>query len=219
MKVLVFDTETTGIIKDTMTDLNDYPNIVQLSYIVYDTIKKNIVECCDFIINHKNKFKIPEESTKVHGITNEISLKQGVSIKKALKSLLDSLNDVNYLVAHNLNFDKKMIEVELSRLGLDGPKMINKIIYNLEDFCTMNKSRSICKIDTGRKNTLGRTIYKNPKQSELHKHLFGTTPVNLHNSLNDVLVCLRCFIMLQFKRDVCDYSEELKLMLKSKVNI
>ena len=63
---------------------------------------------------------------------------------------------------------------------------------------------------------MGRTIYKNPKQSELHQHLFGTTPVNLHNSLNDVLVCLRCFIMLQFKRDVCDYSEELKIMLKSK---
>lgn len=42
---------------------------------------------------------------------------------------------------------------------------------------------------------------KFPKLSELHEHLFGYVPDNLHNSLVDVLVCLRCFLKIR-----CGYS-------------
>lgn len=46
-----------------------------------------------------------------------------------------------------------------------------------------------------------KTYKKFPKLSELHQHLFGYIPENLHNSLIDVLVCLRCFLKLR-----CSYS-------------
>jgi glycosyltransferase involved in cell wall biosynthesis len=43
-------------------------------------------------------------------------------------------------------------------------------------------------------------LYKKfPKLVELYQKIFGVTPKNLHNSLNDVIVCLRCFIKLKYE--------------------
>lgn len=54
---------------------------------------------------------------------------------------------------------------------------------------------------TYKSNGYPKTYKKFPKLSELHEHLFGYIPENLHNSLIDVLVCLRCFLKLR-----CSYS-------------
>lgn len=51
------------------------------------------------------------------------------------------------------------------------------------------------------------TKYKKwPTLLEFHKHLFNTAPENLHNSIVDVLVCLRCFLK-SHKRIVIDDDE------------
>lgn len=42
-----------------------------------------------------------------------------------------------------------------------------------------------------------RKYKKYPKLCELHEHLFGSVPENLHNALVDTLVCLRCFLMIR----------------------
>jgi len=49
---------------------------------------------------------------------------------------------------------------------------------------------------------------KFPRLSELHQVLFGNVPENLHNSLIDVLVCLRCFLKIRCCVDVPDKSFE-----------
>ena len=43
--------------------------------------------------------------------------------------------------------------------------------------------------------------------------MFNVTPKNLHNSLNDVIVCLRCFIKFKYYIDVVDVSEDVKKMI------
>jgi hypothetical protein len=53
MKVLVFDTETTGLPTErnaSISDLKVWPHIVQLSYILYDIDEKKIIKCQDHII-------------------------------------------------------------------------------------------------------------------------------------------------------------------------
>ena len=218
MLVLVFDTETTGLIKEDTVKIDDFPHIVQISFILYDTVSKKMIECCDFIINCKNKFKIPIESSKIHGITEEISIKQGVSIRTALQKFYDTVRKANYLVAHNLPFDDKMVQIEFTRLGLDGQMLMSETNLNrLDKYCTMKNSRNLCKISV--KSAKGKMYYKNPKQSELHNHLFGTVPENLHNSLNDILVCLRCFIKMKFTIDVWDHNKQIKDMIFDKLNI
>ena len=49
---------------------------------------------------------------------------------------------------------------------------------------------------------------KFPRLSELHQILFGNIPENLHNSLIDVLVCLRCFLKIRCCVDVPEKSFE-----------
>ena len=45
---------------------------------------------------------------------------------------------------------------------------------------------------------------KYPKLIELHEKLFDKSPNNLHNSFNDILVTLRCFMKLKYNLDLID---------------
>jgi DNA polymerase III epsilon subunit-like protein len=69
---LFFDTETTGLprnYKAPVTDLNNWPRLVQLAYIQYDR-NDNKISGGDYIIK-PNGFIIPEDVSRIHGITHE----------------------------------------------------------------------------------------------------------------------------------------------------
>ena len=68
MRILVFDTETTGF----SPEKNE---IVQLSYILYDLDKQTVLYATkleDDIVNINGK--IPKETSDVHGITKDMTL-------------------------------------------------------------------------------------------------------------------------------------------------
>jgi len=84
MRLLVFDTETTGLPQSKFiapSTLDQWPHIVQFSYIIYDTSLNDIIQSKDYIIKLPDSILITEESSKIHGITNEKSAKTGVSCK------------------------------------------------------------------------------------------------------------------------------------------
>ena len=64
MKILFYDTETTGLISKS-----NFPYIVQFSYIIYEMDTKTIILKYDEIIHLPELIEIPEESTKIHHIT------------------------------------------------------------------------------------------------------------------------------------------------------
>ncbi|MDP2042871.1 MAG: 3'-5' exonuclease, partial [Algoriphagus sp.] len=67
---LFFDTETTGLPKNykaEITDLDNWPRLVQLAYLIYSPNGKLEVER-NYILKPQN-FKIPLEATNIHGIT------------------------------------------------------------------------------------------------------------------------------------------------------
>ena len=62
---LFFDTETTGLPRNwkaPVTDLNNWPRLVQLAYLLYDN-KGNKISGGDFIIK-PNGFTIPTDASK-----------------------------------------------------------------------------------------------------------------------------------------------------------
>jgi hypothetical protein len=71
----------------------------------------------------------------------------------------------------------------------------------------MKESIEICKIKAV--SRMGKEYNKFPSLSELHKHYFGFVPSGLHNSLNDVVIGLRCFGKMRFDLDICDENEEI----------
>ena len=231
MRVLVFDTETTGLPKSKIINpdtLNLWPHIVQFSYVIYDTVLNDIVETCDSIVKLEDGITIPEDSTKIHGITDEISKKNGIEIDLILEDFFYHLRNVDLLVGHNVSFDINMIKVELLRIIYENhlnisDDEIKTIKYNLHFLtnyknicCTLQSSIDLCNIKAI--NKFGKEYIKFPKLLELHQKLFESTPNNLHNSFNDILVTLRCYIKLRYNTDLNEDCNSFKKIAK-KLNL
>jgi len=205
MRVLVFDTETTGLPETrdrcvTGENLHLWPHILQLSYIVFDTDKQEIVEVFDTMIQIADDVVISEGSMKCHNITREISNERGNDIKSSLLFLFTSVAEADLLVGHNINFDLNMVRAEMLRNGPELMKYTN-MFETKRKFCTMKESTAFCCIPSKFSNSYNRL--KPPKLIELHQKLFnGETPTGLHNSLTDVKVTLRCFMKLRYDLDI-----------------
>ena len=221
MRTLVFDTETTGLPKSKIispTTLDLWPHIVQFSYIIFDSETNIIIKIKDCIIKVPDTVTISEENSNIHGITNEISLIRGVSLQPVIEEFFEDINNVDHIVGHNISFDINMVKVELNRLLLDRDEVVqfHKYLTVLNDsnniYCTMQESIEFCAIEM--KDKFGRPYKKFPKLIELYKKMFNVTPNNLHNSLNDVIVWLRCFMKLKYNVDIVEHSEEVKQMIK-----
>lgn len=225
MRVLIFDTETTGLPQSRIISpdtLEKWPHIVQFSFIIFDTESNDIVETKDYIIKLPKDIEISAESTAIHGITNEISQEKGVFLAEIILDFFDVLGKVDLLVGHNISFDINMLNVELLRIIykkkypqdiINDYKFDLHYLTNLKNiYCTMQESIDLCAINAIGKT--GREYKKFPKLSELHVKLFESVPKNLHNSLIDILITLRCFMKLKFDRDILLDCENFSLITK-----
>ena len=121
-----------------------------------------------------------------------------------------------------------MIKVELLRIIYENhfnisDDEIKTIKYNLHFltnytniYCTLHSSIDLCNIKAI--NKFGKEYIKFPKLLELHQKLFETTPNNLHNSFNDILVTLRCYIKLRYNTDLNEECNSFKKISK-KLNL
>jgi len=228
--LLTFDTETTGLPPKGKTLENDtldlFPHIVQFSWINYDPITNEVLNIKDFIIKLPQNVKMGDECIKIHGITNEMSQEQGVDIINAIDAFIQDFYSSSMIIAHNLEFDLKLVRCEIMRIlkseNLSAnkneiyKKFINDLLISTSLFCTMQHSIDICNIKA--MDRYKREYIKFPKLSELHENLFQITPKNLHNSLNDVIICLRCFYKLRYDRDILEMNEELNYLCSNLVN-
>lgn len=221
MKVLCFDTETTGLPprgEPTITNIEEWPHIVQLGFILYDIDSHKIIVKHDFIVDvNQQGVVIPESSSKIHGITNAICSQNGLPIYNILNCFLYCMRKCDMVVAHNLEFDWNMINAEILRqLLMEKSKFDKELIQNIPKvikYCTMKNSINLCCIEALNKFT-GEKYFKYPKQEELHNFLFKEVPKNLHDAFNDVLVCMRCFYKLWFDEDILELSQQLKTLYK-----
>jgi DNA polymerase III epsilon subunit-like protein len=208
MKLLIFDTETTGLPPNRGTPLITtarWPYVVQLSYMIYDTNTNIIINNVDTLIKLPPGICVPEDSTKIHGITHKMCDEQGCDIKEVLLEFNNALLHVDKLIGHNIQFDKSILTVEYIR-----SRLTNNFTYNnipIMEFCTMFNSIELCSLY--RTNNSGRTYKKYPKLVELHEKLFNETPSGLHNAMADVIVCLRCYYKMQFNSDIFECSPDL----------
>ena len=197
-RIMAFDVETTGLIPKypTKNGIDQNPHIIQLSYVIFDTEYMRVVKSVDLHIRIPDTVIISPEITKLTRIDREMCEEKGVPVEDALTEFCTEYKKCDYYVAHNHEFDKKMIEIELARLSSSLTKI--EMQWNLpKSYCTMQESIDICKIS--RVTSYGKTYYKYPKLSELYETLFSPekVPPNLHNSLVDTYVCLRCFLQMK----------------------
>ena len=207
--LLIFDVETSGLIPNSkkpldLKNLDQYPHILQFSYILYDLERNIIIERYNKYIRNTT-IEIFPEITELTGITQELLVEKGVYIEEVLEQFKSAYLECNYIIAHNFEFDSKMIRIEAernrSKLVQLSYLALSTILTNVNIFglqitkeCTMQMTVDFCNIE----RTNSRGVYKKlPRLSELYQILFDTTLENLHNSMVDVFACLRCY--LKFK--------------------
>lgn len=188
--ILFFDTETTGMIKDWTRQIDgsdNFPNIVQFGWALFTDDGKLIVKASNII--KPNGWVIEPEAEAVHGISLEKAELEGISIADSMKPFIAMHKWCNLAVAHNHNFDSKIVRAELIRLN---SKYTREDFKARPKFCTMMATTKFCKL----KKANGRGGFKWPKLKELHQVLFGEEFEDQHDALGDVMATARCFFEL-----------------------
>lgn len=187
---LFFDTETTGLPKNYQAPLDNFlnwPRIVQIAWSLYDA-EGHHWESVNYIIK-PDGFVIPPEVAAIHRITQERAEKEGVPLRQALEHFIRHVASVDSLVAHNIDFDEKIIGSELLRAGLPPLNCPSRI-------CTMKTTAQVCRIPSPRGG------YKWPNLTELYNHLFQTGFPEAHDAAYDVKACADCFFELKRRRAI-----------------
>ena len=144
MKLLFFDTETTGIRPGS---------ICQLSYIIVDSsVKPQQTTAKNYFFTVE---EMPAEAEAVHGFSLEklYELSNGEYFEDKYEEFIKDFYSADVVIGHNVSFDIKFLKHELEGIGeLYEPKRI---------FCTMNYYKNICKIMNNRGE------FKNPRLEEV----------------------------------------------------
>lgn len=179
MRILVFDTETSGL--DPQWNV-----ILQLSYQIVDSDSWATIK----IVNHyfswpENKTRVSQDAIRVNGLTEEVlSGKQLSNRKTALEEFITDKDSCDLLVAHNLEFDKKFI---IASCREEGVKFASSGWSQSYD--TMKRTTNYCQIPKEWGNG-----YKWPKLTELANCLnIDYSNISLHDSSGDVELTKLCF--------------------------
>jgi DNA polymerase III epsilon subunit-like protein len=202
--------------------LPQWPSIIQLSYIIYDTENPENSKIFNKYVKIPENVVISESSVAIHHITRE-KISQEPTEKKALISevvaeFMHDIMDPNVVtvVGHNVQFDRKMIIAELLRLNSssDTEKKQLEFLMNNKNFtCTMDATAPICNIQMAinykdKKTGEDKVFYKvkSPRLIETYQYYFGYEPSRetLHDALIDVILCLRVFMKYKYNEDICD---------------
>ena len=217
-RFLVFDVESTGLLPNsrrgstTALPITAYPHILQLSFAIYDLSQKQVIRKYDAYIDVPDDVVISEFVTNLTGISKEMCKREGKPIVEVLEQFYEAYMFCEGLVAHNMDFDEKMILVELER---NRPAIMEKApycfmtfnpmyekVHGIERYCTMRKGTDMCNILVESKMPGRPPSKKWPKLIELYGKMFdGATVEGLHNSMVDVLTCLRCYLKMRHGYD------------------
>ena len=186
MKAFIFDTETTGLVKNRTIKLDDQPEVIEFYGALVDLSKKGgkILKELNYLIkpskelsdvpNHGDKRTI----TQITGITNDM-LKRAPHFAEVGKMIFAAIENAPVTIAHNHTFDRDMIEIEAER-------MKRKLKW----------PRAICTIEA----TMSMKGYR-LSMTELHQNLFGEPVTGAHRAKEDVKALSRCCVEL-YKRGV-----------------
>ena len=184
-----FDTETTGLPRDwkaplTKRTLANWPRMVQLAWLLCDEAGNELAQACRII--RPQGYTIPREASRIHGITTERALADGIPLTDALDEVLPQIEKADCVIAHNIAFDEKILGAEFLRLGRSHPLLKKKTR------CTMKESTDFCALP-------GSYGYKYPNLTELHRKLFQRAFADAHDALADVRACKAAFYELRLR--------------------
>lgn len=183
MKLVTLDIETSGLVPkgaDYKTDFLKFPRILSIAYKING-------EPVDEYIVAQNGLLIPEEATKINGITDQMASESPYQLEGLLIELLSNAPS-DFIVGFNIYFDTSIIKANILRLIHE--ERINDIVYqNMEEFLHKDKRIDVMRICHrlfgGKWSTLSEAYFK----------LFQKT-FDAHNAGSDVEATYEIYLEL-----------------------
>jgi len=176
---LIYDTETTGFPNfKAPSSAPDQPHLVQLACILaegdyIDHTWSTIVKC---------PIPVDPSAFAVHGISMERSQEEGIDLIDALGIFGGMMYKADRVIAHNTNFDTKIMKIAFAKAGIDSIVLMRK-----KRFCTMFSLTNHLKLPS----PSGRG-YKWPKLIEAYTALVDSEGFqNAHQADADALACFK----------------------------
>lgn len=192
MPVLFFDTETTGLPDNKQpTNLDVQPHIVQMAALLCSDDGEIKAEMC--LMVQPQGFTVPSKAADIHGITTHMAMQYGMSLRGVMTLFNRMLTRSQMVVAHNLKFDKFLIECSARRAGFD----VGEFAFP-EEYCTMERATNIVKLPPSeRMKAVGMTGHKSPSLKEAYGHFYGRENQGAHNAMADVRACREIYLAIQ----------------------
>src|SRR5690606_13290776 len=133
---------------------------------------------------------------RVHGISTELALEQGIDLVEVLEKFNIALDKAKFIVGQNIGFDINIMGCEFHRMGI-ATTMGEKAVL---DTCT-EVTANLLQLPGGRGGK-----FKLPNLTELHAYLFGVPFAEAHNATADVEATTRCFLEL-IKKNIFTAAE------------
>ena len=183
MLTLVFDTETTGFpSRKVLPNDPSQPHAVSIAALLVEDDGKERGQFYGLI---NPGVPIPSETTKIHGLTDEIVRRVGMTPDMALMTFLHLLGRAEMMAAHNAPFDVAILEILAARCRVKLPKLPPV-------FCTCRKATPILNLPpTEKMKAAGRNNPKPPSLAECFKHFFDEEIHGAHDAMIDARACAR----------------------------
>lgn len=179
---LGLDTETSGLLRDKLplTDRSQ-PRICQLAAVLFDMKWRPQGKLV--VLIRPDGWAMEPDAQEHHGITEQQCISRGVPVVAALAVLQGLCANATQIFGHNIQFDRQMIDIELSRCGAEAAWWKRKA-YQFA--CTMETGTPVA-------NLPGEFGIKFPSLEELHHILMPDRDyATKHEGEADVMASARC---------------------------
>ena len=168
--------------KAPFSDTFSWPRMIHLSWIMLNEEYKPVKDYDCIVI--PDGFNIDKNIEKYAKLEPEEITNKGEKLEDILQQFAQSIDNTEYIFAHNLSLCENVVAAEFLRKG------ISHNLFKTERFCLMQESTYYCKIPSRSGG------YKWPTLRELHATLFNTGYSPSGNARADVIAAARSFIKM-----------------------
>lgn len=174
----VFDTETSGLFDfNRPADAEGQPRLASIAMIAADA-DLNLIAATAVLVQPVG-WEMSAEAESINGLSQRLLNEHGVPVCEVLWRYAQEIDRGAVIVAHNAQYDTKIMRGEFRRAGMPD------LFAETRTICTMKSLIEECNLPKAN----GRGL-KWPKLSEAVSHCLRRDHANAHGALPDALACL-----------------------------
>ncbi|HWH86194.1 MAG TPA: 3'-5' exonuclease [Pseudomonas sp.] len=194
MLLMPYDTETTSLPlwRDPSDDPRQ-PHLVDICALLYSD-DGVLVDSFEALVR-PDGWVIPADVTAIHGITHEMAMDLGIPEAEALDGFLAIHERADLRIAHNINFDDRIMRIAMARYR---SKAVADIFKQTPGYCTATKAKPECQLPPteAMKATNFKNAFKTPTVAEALLHFTGEELVGGHRARPDTEACARVYFAM-----------------------